>query len=282
MQGYGSYERISTPDVERVLDADAFTEVYADILTISGHVFYILSLVDSDLTLVYDFKAKLWYEWSLLTANSAAAITSITGPASLATAILASHGHSDGDQVVVTGGTGTFTAINGTYNVNVTNSGTFTYPFTGTFAGTCTTGTGQGWTSGAMDISASCYFDNSQLVQLRETGDVYRLQGTGVSDNGAPIDFRVRTRIYDAGSNVEKFMGALDVVVDKVSSTGLVRYTDDDFSTYTKFRRLDLSLRRARARRGGMFSRRAVEFRHTLSAKVGIAALEAELEQGDE
>jgi hypothetical protein len=282
MKGYGSYERISTPDVERVLDADAFAEVYADILTIAGHVFYVLTLVDSDITLAYDFRSQLWYEWSLQTAQSGQAITSITAASQLATALLASHGYSDGDQVVVTGGTGTFTAANGTYNVNVVNSGTFTYPITGAFTGTCTTGTGQGWTSGALDISASCYFDNQQLVQLRETGDVYVLDITGTSDNGAPIDFRIRTRNWDGGTNREKFQGSLDVVGDKVSSTGLIRYSDDDFQTYTRFKRVDLSLRRPRTTRGGSFSRRAVEFRHTLSAKVGISALEADIEMGEQ
>ena len=282
MKGYGSYERISTPDVERVLDADAFSEVYAAVLTISGHVFYVISMLDTDITLVYDFRSQLWYEWTLSTVQSAKAVTSISAASQLATAILASHGYADGDQVVVTGGTGTFTAVNGTYNVNKINAGTFTYPITGTLSGTSTTGTGQGWTEGAMDVSASCYFDNSQLVQLRTTGDIYVLDGTGVTDNGAPIDFRIRTKIWDGGSNREKFAGALEVVGDKVASTGLVRYSDDEFASYSKFKRVDLSLRRPRSRRGGTFSTRAVEFRHTLPFRVGIRALEADIEAGEQ
>jgi hypothetical protein len=111
---------------------------------------------------------------------------------------------------------------------------------------------------------------------------VYFLDGTAVTDNGAPIDFRIRTRNWDGGSNREKFQGALDVVGDKGTSTALIRYTDDDFQSYTPFKRVDLSLRRPRAKRGGTFSRRAVELRHTLSAKVGISALEAEIEPGEQ
>ena len=282
MKGYGSYDRISTPDVERVLDADAFNEVYSDIVTHSGHVFYLLTLVDSDITLCYDFRSQLWGLWDFQTAGTAQAVTSITAASQVATAILASHGYSDGDHVVVTGGTGTFTSVNGTYNVTVPNSGTFSYPISGSFAGTCTTGTAQGYSGGQLDISASCYFDNRQIVQLRTSGDVYYLDGTAVTDNGAPIDFRIRTRNWDGGTNREKFQGALDVVGDKGTSTALIRYTDDDFQSYTPFKRVGLSLRRPRAKRGGTFSRRAVELRHTLSAKVGISALEAEIEPGEQ
>lgn len=281
MRGYGAYDRISTPDVERVLDADAFTEVYADILTIAGHVFYVLTLVDSDITLVYDFRSKLWYQWSLLTQGSAVSVSSITQTGGVATATATSHGFSDGDQVTIAGANQA--GYNLTVNVNRVDANTFTYPVAAATVSPATgTITATGWTEGALDISASCYFDNSQLVQLRETGDVYVLDVTGTDDNGAPIDFRIRTRLWDAGTGREKFQNGLEVQGDKVSSTGLVRYWNEDFTTPTKYKRVDLSLRRPRSKRGGSFSRRAVEFRHTLSAKVGISALEADIELGEQ
>jgi hypothetical protein len=281
MQGYGAYDRISTPDVERVLDKDAFNEVYADILTIAGHVFYVLTLVDTDITLVYDFRSKLWYQWSLLTQGSAVSVSAITQSSGIATATATAHGFSDGDQVTVAGANQA--GYNLTINVNVVDANTFTYPVAaGTVSPATGTITATGWTEGALDISASCYFDNSQLVQLRETGDVYVLDVTGTSDDGAPIDFRVRTRLWDAGTGREKFQNGLEVQGDKVSSTGLVRYWNEDFTTPTKYKRVDLSLRRPRSKRGGSFSRRAVEVRHTLSAKVGISALEADIELGEQ
>lgn len=281
MKGYGAYDRISTPDVERVLDADAFTEVYADILTIAGHVFYVLTLTSSDITLVYDFRSQLWYQWSLLTQGSAKSVSALTQSSGIATATSTAHGFSDGDQVTVAGAAQA--GYNLTVNVNKVDANTFTYPVAAATVSPATgTITATGWTEGALDISASCYFDNSQLVQLRETGAVYVLDVTGTSDNGAPIDFRVRTRLWDAGTGREKFQNGLEVQGDKVASTGLVRYWNEDFTTSTKFRRVDLSLRRPRVKRGGTFSRRAVEFRHTLSAKVGIAALEADIEMGEQ
>lgn len=281
MSGYGSYQRISTPDVERVLDADGFTQVYADIVTTAGHVFYVISLLDSDLTLAYDFGTKRWYEWSLATVASAVSVTSITQTGGVATATTSTaHGYSDGDQVTIAGANQA--GYNLTINVTVTGSTTFTYPVDSATVSPATgTITSTGYTYGALDISASCYFNNEQLVQLRQTGDVYVLDVDGSSDNGAPIDFRIRTQLWDGGSNREKFMGDCEVVGEKVDTTGLLRYTDDNYQTYTKFKRLDLSLRRPRSRRGGSFSRRAVEFRQTLSASgVAVESIEADVEQG--
>jgi hypothetical protein len=280
MGGYGAYDRISTSDVERILDADDFSSLYADVLTIAGHVFYVLSLLDSNVTLVYDFTTKLWHEWSLSTVKTAVSVASITQVDGLATAtVSAGHGFSDGDQVTIAGAAQA--GYNLTINVNVTSATVFTYPVAAATVSPATgTITATGYSTGALDISASCYFDNEQLVQLRTTGDVYVLDVTGTSDNGAPIDFHIRTQEIDAGNNREKFQGDLDVVGDKVSSTGLIRYTDDSYTSYTKYKRVDLSLRRPRVRRGGTFSQRAIEFRHTLSAKVGITALEPDIEQG--
>lgn len=282
MTGYGSYTRISTPDVERILDQDAFSQVYADILTISGHVFYILSLGASDTTLVYDFRSKLWYEWTLAEQAAAVTITSLTQTGGVATAVTtAAHGYSDGDQVVIAGATPS--GYNGTLNVTVVGTGSFTYPVSSAISGTGTGAsmTATGYTYGMLDISASCYFNNEQLVQLRESGDVYVLDIDGTTDNGVPIDWRIRTRLWDGGNNKEKFMGDCEVVGDRSSTTALIRFTDDEYQTYTKFRRLDMSLRRPRTRRGGSFTRRAVEFRQTLpAANLTVDAIQADVEQG--
>ena len=55
---------ISTPAVERILETDALTNVRAYAYRQGGHTFYILSLPDSNVTLVYDINMKTWYTWS--------------------------------------------------------------------------------------------------------------------------------------------------------------------------------------------------------------------------
>lgn len=56
---------ISTPPVERLLcDADYTGGVYSWAAKIEGHRFYGITVVNSNLTLVYDLTTRLWYQWT--------------------------------------------------------------------------------------------------------------------------------------------------------------------------------------------------------------------------
>lgn len=60
-----SAQPISSPNVERLLQTADFTgAVYAWAAKIDGHLFYGLSIANSNLTLVYDLKQQLWSEWT--------------------------------------------------------------------------------------------------------------------------------------------------------------------------------------------------------------------------
>lgn len=278
LEGLG-YKRISTPDVERILDADAFVNVYADILTVSGHMFYVLSLVGSSITLVFDFKTSLWHQWTRSTDGTPLSISALTQSNGVATATSTSHGLSDGDQVTVSGATQA--GYNLTVNITRVDANTFTYPVaaatvspaTGTIAAAV-------WSQGVFDISASCYFSGSQVAQFRTNGYVYVLEPTETDDDNDPIDFQIVTSKFDGKTVLPKFCPRVEVIADKVSSTGLLRYSDDDFQTWSTYRRMDMSLDRVALRRLGRFSRRAFQFRHTLSARLRLEALEPFLEQG--
>lgn len=54
---------ISTPAVERLLHDADFTTVYSCKAKLGGHRFYIVTLVASSLTLVYDLSSGLWAQW---------------------------------------------------------------------------------------------------------------------------------------------------------------------------------------------------------------------------
>jgi len=56
--------KVSTPAVDRYLNASNGASVHASVVTIAGHTFYLLTLVDISVTLVYDISEKLWYLWS--------------------------------------------------------------------------------------------------------------------------------------------------------------------------------------------------------------------------
>jgi hypothetical protein len=60
-------QKVSTKAVENFLNLDPLTSVKAFCTTIAGHTFYVLSLSQSNVTLVYDLNTKLWGQWSNLT-----------------------------------------------------------------------------------------------------------------------------------------------------------------------------------------------------------------------
>lgn len=59
--------KVSTPFVERYLNKSNLATVRAMAITFSGHTVYTVTLVDLDVTLVYDLNEKLWYHWSTAT-----------------------------------------------------------------------------------------------------------------------------------------------------------------------------------------------------------------------
>lgn len=56
--------RVSTHNVDKHLGADDLSEVSAYCYTISGHTLYILTLHNTDKTLVYDINERMWYTWT--------------------------------------------------------------------------------------------------------------------------------------------------------------------------------------------------------------------------
>lgn len=57
-------EPISTNPIERLLDQADFSLVYTWVLKHDGHRFYILTVVNENLTLVYDLDERRWCQWT--------------------------------------------------------------------------------------------------------------------------------------------------------------------------------------------------------------------------
>jgi hypothetical protein len=65
---HGQHIQVSTPGVDRLLD-DVAGPYYSGAFKDGGHLFYILTAIDANLTLVYDIKQKLWYVWTDVNGN---------------------------------------------------------------------------------------------------------------------------------------------------------------------------------------------------------------------
>jgi hypothetical protein len=109
---------------------------------------------------------------------------------------------------------------------------------------------------------------------------VYLLDNGTYEDNGAPIDVLIRTFKFDAGDNKKKFTSRLEIIGDKVDSTAYVRYTNDDYQTYSQYRPVDLDSQRSQLTRLGQTRRRAYEVRHHDNVPLRLESLELTLTEG--
>lgn len=274
---------ISTPAIERILNHDNLSEVFSFCVKISGHNFYVLTLVDSDITLVWDTATGDWKEWTSLTETAPISISTLTYDSNtgLVTATtVTDHGRSDGDPIVIAGATQT--EYNGAVNITYVDSTHFTYtplsipsviPATGTK-------TVVGYTSGAFIGRFYAGYGNIELVQ-DAAGNLYTLDPNTYQDAGLPVDVHVRTPLVDGGTNNKKFFRKLEIIGDRDDTLIFIRYTGDDYQTWTKYRSADLSLRRSALHRLGQDRRRAYELRHTDNTPLRLEALELTIEVGN-
>jgi hypothetical protein len=183
----------------------------------------------------------------------------------------AAHGYSDGDIVLIASTNADF---NGWHVVTDVTTNTFQVQATGTvFSGS---GTSIKHTESYFPVIASTSANGKQYMQHATSGALYEFsQSTYVDPIGA-IAARIRTPKFDGGSSDYKTMGSVEVIGDKISSKALLRYTDDDFVSYSYFRPVDLSIERSNLFRMGRYSRRSFELLHVKNALLRLEALEIE------
>ncbi len=179
-----SAEVVSTPQVERILEAASYTTVYSWSVKTEGHRLYGLTLPASNLTLVYDITTGYWYQW---------------------------------------------TDTNGNY----------------------------------LPYAFSTVDTNGKAVFLHESnGKTFNLDGLVFQDDGALFSTEIYTPNLAQDAQT-KIAGRLDLVADRVAtSTCELRWSDDDYQTWSTPVVLDLSLERPSVSDMGSFYRRAFHLKH--------------------
>lgn len=196
--------KISTPAIERYLNASNLTTVDALALTIAGHTFYSITLNDLSITLVCDINEKRWYQWS-----------------------------------------------------------------------TDSAGTDVMW-----KYSSITSFEGVSYLQDRTTGQLSTLSTSVYQDETANINYRIVSYKIDAKSHNRKFWQHLEIIGDKTSATLQVRHSDDDYTTWTTYRNVDLSLERPILRQLGSARRRVYDFFSTSNVAIRLQAAEILLKEG--
>ena len=265
----GQPKKISTPQIDKILDTDDLATVYSWSAKVGAHLLYGITLGTSALTLVYDFSTSLWSFFTYLaTSGGTKTITAISAEGAVTST---SHGYSDGGIINIASTNGDF---NGWHVVTNVSTNGYNIQATGTaFSGS---GTSQLYTETYFPVIASTACGGRQWMQHPTSGALYEFDQDIYADEIGATAARVRTPKVDGGKAGFKTIGSTELIGDKIASYAMLRWTDDDYVTYSKFRTIDLDLERSRTRRLGNFSRRAFEVLHVKNANFRMEALEIE------
>jgi hypothetical protein len=271
-------KQISTPFVDRIISEDDLLGVTAYFIKIAGRGFYILSLADTDITLVYDTTSSQWAKWTQLIESNLIQTPAMTWSNGVVTVVKASHGRADGEVVTITGATPT--AYNVEAVITYVDANTFTFRLTSN-PGTYVSGaTITCYTEVPFNMASYVKAGNLDLVQDSTTGNVYSVDNGTYRDNDLPIKYKIRTVKVDGGNNKEKYYNRFELIGDKVEATAYARYTNDDYQTYSKYRPVDLSAQRSQLYRNGRGRRRAYEIINYDDAPIRLEAMEITLTEG--
>ena len=278
--------KVSTPDVDRILDDDALSNVYAYCLKVEGHTLYVLTLAPvvsagnvTGITLVYDLTSDTWLEWAapIFGAGSGAvtgALTSITRSGNVATVTHdINDGFSDGMAATLSGANQN--EYNGLKQVRRIDSTHFEFDVTGDPLTPATGTLAYAYiVPRRLPFVSAISFGDDILLLHESTGALWALDDAKFTDNGYGIEFVIRTPRFDGGTLDRKSCASVSLIGTKVSDYAAIRWSDDDFDTVTKFRMVDLSKEEPELRRCGAFKRRAFEIVHVGNTAPIFEALE--------
>ena len=270
-------EPISDQYVDRILNQSTMDDVAAYTIKFNGHSFYVLTLTDINKTIVIDLNTKLSHFWTSRVAGSVTANTSVTVSNKVATVYKPAHGYSDGDKI----------RINGTNidNANVwiaikkLDNDYFSYPCDAVNQTATVVGTSQGYTeSYFLPIFYAATRSKDYVATIN--GKIYEMNTTFLNDDSIYIDKFIRTPLIDGGTSVLKQCTSIELVGDKMSGNALIRYSDDDYNSFSFYRTVNLSEPRSRYVRGGSFRRRNFDIRCVEDLPFRVEALELGLISG--
>jgi len=114
---------------------------------------------------------------------------------------------------------------------------------------------------------SACEHGEKLLIQDEDDGKLYEFSPTTYQDASQDIKVLLRTNKVDFGTQANKFMHRFEIIGDRATSSvdTAIRYTDDDYQTWSTSRSVDMS-KRATLHGLGSFQRRAFELTFTANA----------------
>lgn len=148
------------------------------------------------------------------------------------------------------------------------------------------TGLWQTWSSFTNGVEQ--YYELSEFVPIGSTsysqnpttGYIVKVDLALHTDEGTAIPFRIVTPRFEGTTNNLKFFQSMEIIADKVVGTLSVRYTDDDYTTWSQYRTVNLNEDRPVLRQLGSSRRRAYEYYDAENKPLRILGTDVLLREG--
>lgn len=130
-------------------------------------------------------------------------------------------------------------------------------------------------------VSASYDAQGRHVLQHESNGRLYYISGSTYKDLNDPIVVDIITPPFDANTYRRKQLKVMKFIGDQVEgSTALVRWTGDDYQTWSQFRKVDLGMKRPTLTNCGTFTKRAYHIRHTADTPFRMRAVDIQYDVG--
>ena len=124
-------------------------------------------------------------------------------------------------------------------------------------------------------------YGTTDLLQHDGNGTIYNFDPNTYQDYGNPIQVLCRTPLVDFGTNDRKFFSQCQIIGDKVDSYALLRYTNNDYASFSAWQNVNLNTSKSQVNRLGQGRRRAFDLLHTDNVPLRLEYFEVDVESGD-
>ena len=117
-------------------------------------------------------------------------------------------------------------------------------------------------------------------LQDATNGRIYTLSASTFQDNSSNFTVTLQTAAYDFDISDLKFLPVLDVYGDNTTGNLGVAWSDDDYTSFTTARNIDMSGIKKRLTRLGSFRKRAFKFTYTDNYALRLEGLQGKIKVG--
>lgn len=119
------------------------------------------------------------------------------------------------------------------------------------------------------------------ILQHESNGNLYYAHPEYYNDDGERINCDIYTPTFDANTRRKKQLNVMKFIGDQTSGSKLqVRYSEDDYKSWSNFRYVDLSDPNPMLVNCGTFRRRAYNFRHSSNTDFRMQAIDVQYDLG--